>query len=839
MQNRRFRFDNVKAERASRFSAALSDALHELKLTHKDVAQELGITRYSVDSWTRATDPTMPGDENLVKLCAMLETYRTGLGVSIAAIADFDWEPPSKAVEKSPVPLRALDAPSPNNLPHPLSSFIGREREMVEVEELIDSSRLFSITGTGGIGKTSLAIKVAWRLLDKKAFPDGIWLVELASLSNPLLVSQAIAQVLGVSAGSARPAIESLADFLRHKQSLIVLDNCEHLIDACAAACGRLLTTCPHLTILTTSREALAITGEVEWRLTSLSYPPRLLEDETRTLEELAAFESVRLFIDRAHAVRPDFALDEENAPFVEEICRRLDGIPLAIELAAACLRFLSPRQITSGLDDRFHLLTDGGRNVLPRHRTLKAIIDWSYNLLSEEERLLYRRLGVFTGGWTLQSAGEICADDRLPNTAIRALMGQLVSKSLITADTGAEEARYRMLETLREYARERLNETDEAEWLKRRLADYCLRLVRTLADELSGPDRALWMNRVDADNDNIRGALRWAINEPKTEVAVELAGKLRLFWNSMGYMGEGSRWLDEVIDMPTFGSADPIARALALNSAGVLAYNLGRSDKAQDYYTKALGIYRETDYKPGIAAALTTLGVSANRHANHEIARRYLEEVVDIRRELGEKRGMAIALHNLSDIYLYSGDYDRAIELDEQVMEMFEEIGEIYLIASGLESLGIAYLRKGYYERSITTLQRGIALYGEVNNRVLAYANTKLGIAALRSENFALAASALADAVTRSFATEDKTSLCEAISGLAVLALREGDPARAGRIMGIAESLLEAAGVQLDPPDIIEYNINREAVAAYITSPIIPDNEPLTLELAISLLTG
>src|SRR5918998_1234587 len=361
----------------------------------------------------------------------------------------------------------------PNNLPLELSSFVGREKELVEIERLLEDSRLLTLTGSGGCGKTRLALAVAGEVVED--FEDGVWLVDLASLADPALVPQAVASPLGVREQPGRSLIETLSDYLGSKKVLLILDNCEHLIGACAELAEALLHSCPNLRVLATSREALGITGEVAWPVPSLSLPDlrRLPE-----VESLARYEAARLFLERTAAVNPTFALTEQNAVAVDQICYRLDGIPLAIELAAARAKVLSVEQIAERLDDSFGLLSAGGRTAMPRHRTLHATMDWSHELLPDEERALFRRLSVFAGGFLLGAAESVCAGEELERGEVLELLSHLVDKSLVVAREVSGEARYRLLETVRQYAREKLSESDEAELLRERHAGFYLALA-------------------------------------------------------------------------------------------------------------------------------------------------------------------------------------------------------------------------------------------------------------------------------------------------------------------------------------------------------------------------
>ncbi|MGE5375943.1 MAG: adenylate/guanylate cyclase domain-containing protein, partial [Bacteroidota bacterium] len=427
-------------------------------------------------------------------------------------------------------PLKTLDS-FPNNLPMQLTSFIGREREILQVKQELNGHRLVTLTGAGGTGKTRLSLQVAADLLDQ--FPDGIWFVELALLTDPDMIPSTILSTIGINEQAGRPPIELLKEYLRGKTSLIVLDNCEHLIDASAKVTNILLNAAPALKVLASSREAMGIKGELAYPVPSLSSPDI---KHLPVMDKLSQYEAVRLFIDRASLVLPRFAVDKENAPFIAQICYRLDGIPLAIELAAARVKMLSVEQISRRLDDRFRLLTGGARTALPRQQTLRALIDWSYDILSENERLLLCRLAVFAGGWTLEAAEAICAGEGIDSYDVLDLLAQLVNKSLVVVSekpqtnlkplSSRADRRYRMLETIRQYAREKLLEAGEGERLRNSHFDYYLQITKQLVPEYFGPRDLFWLAWLDEEWDNLRAAVEWSL-ETRPDAGLELVNGL------------------------------------------------------------------------------------------------------------------------------------------------------------------------------------------------------------------------------------------------------------------------------------------------------------------------
>src|SRR5215207_2916670 len=475
-------------------------------------------------------------------------------------------------VDRPPTEDRAQTMPFRpplHNLPVARTSFVGREREVVEVKRELAMTRLLTLTGAGGSGKTRLALEVAKDLLG--TYPDGAWLIELAALSEEVLVPQAVAAALGMREQPGRPLTDTLVDALRENKMLLVLDNCEHLIDAVAQLAETLLGSCPGLRVLATSREAFSIVGESVWQVPSLSVPD---SRHPSTVEYMAGFESVRLFVERARRRASAFVLTPRNVRAVVEICWRLDGIPLAIELAAARARVLSVEQIAERLDDCFRLLTVGSRTALLRHRTLRATIDWSYELLSEDERRLFRRLAVFAGGFTLEMAEAICSGENLKEDEVLDLLSHLVEKSLVVVQELSGEMRYRLLETVRQYGWEKLEESGEVDPIRRRHANFFLALAQEIEPRIEpkihNADRHMWLERLEIEHGNLRAALRWAVDMGKAETGLRLASALFWFWHMRGYLKEGRSWFDRALAEVPERTA---VRAEALYHTGYLAF--------------------------------------------------------------------------------------------------------------------------------------------------------------------------------------------------------------------------------------------------------------------------
>jgi predicted ATPase/DNA-binding winged helix-turn-helix (wHTH) protein len=559
-----------------------------------------------------------------------------------------------------------------HNLPAELTSLVGRRKELLELTGVLASSRLLSLTGAGGIGKTRLAVRLACDLVNE--FPDGVWLVDLAPLSVPDLVAQTIATALGVREGPQRSARDALLETLRDRALLLVLDNCEHLIAACAELVEAMLREAPALRILATSREALGVSGETVCRVPSLSVPEALASIPVNALGDS---EATQLFIERASAVDPAFTPTPDNARAIARICRRLDGIPLAIELAAARVVVLSPEQIEARLQDRFRLLTGGARTAVARQRTLEATVDWSYQLLSGVERQLLSRLSVFPAAWTLEAAEHVCAGDGINETDVLDLLSRLVSKSLVVVDSEcAGERRYRFLETVRQYARERLVQTGAAERLRERHFEFCFNEFRGAQPILRGHGQVALLRRLRIEQENVRAALEWSLTSSAlAEKGVELAGALFWFWTKRGLFEEGKLWLERALAVAV-PAAGPL-RARALIGLAHMHYFQGHHLEAGAASAEALLLGREDGDAWVVTFALFLQGLAAFELGDHEqAAARSLEA-----REAANASGEAV-LHGgpllvLANIALLGADHVRAQQLYDESIEMHRSAGD------------------------------------------------------------------------------------------------------------------------------------------------------------------
>lgn len=690
--------------------------------------------------------------------------------------------------------LRTLNA-VPNNLPIQLTSFIGREREMKEVKELLTQTRLLTLTGSGGCGKTRLALQVAADLLED--YPDGVWFVDLSVLADSALVPSTVAVTLGIHEEPGRPALATLAEVLKPRTLLLILDNCEHLVGACAQLAETLLRTCPNLRILATSREALGIAGEVAWRVPSLSLPQPHELTQTDSLARITQYEAIRLFIERAEASSPEFKVNPHNIKAIVQICQRLDGIPLAIELAAARVKALSVEQIAARLDDRFRLLTGGSRTALPRQQTLRAMMDWSYELLNERERILFRRLSAFAGGFTLEAAEAVCADEQIPAYEIIDLLTNLVSKSLVVFSD--EEARYRLLETVRQYARDKLLETGEAARVRDHHRDWFLAFAERAESALQGPDQALWLKRLETEHDNLRAALEWSSAD--SETGLRLASALWFFWYLRGYVSEGREWLKQFLTKAAQASSS--LRAKALYGASMLA-------RAQDDYALAtrlleesLALYRATRDNRGVALALGNLGMIALAQGDYARATKLHEESLEHFRKLEDRVGIASALSELGNVAMYQNDLVQAERLLEESLVLSRAAQDDQGIALALRRLGAVLFQKGERARAKALLQESLELYrglGAVPG--LASVLNSLGMVALSEGDPQRAGKLLRESLAQYRDVGDKWHIALCLDRLARVAAAQGDWERAARLLGAEEALREAIGAPLPPSE-------------------------------------
>lgn len=712
---------------------------------------------------------------------------------------------------------------STGNLPAAISSFLGRRAELGEVTALLEASRLVTLTGPPGIGKSRLGLELA-RQLGADGL-DGAWLVELAPVSAGGLVPKALAAAMSVSEVPGESLTDTVIARVGGRRALVVLDNCEHLVGACAEVVDALLRGCPELRILATSREALSIPGERVWQVPALSIPP---PDVSPVPERLMGYDAVSLFVERAAAVHPAFVLNADAALAVAEICRRLDGIPLAIELAAARVATLTPVEIARRLDDRFALLVAGSRNRVGRHHTLQAAVDWSHELLSAPERALLRRLSAFVGGFCLEAAEAVCAGAQVESSQVLDLLSGLVSKSLVVADTANSTGRFHLLETIRAYAADRLDEADEAAATGQAHARFYLTLAEQAEPELTGATQERWFTCLEAERENLRSAIEWSLADGKTEWALRLTGALAVFWRVRCHFSEG-RDLAQAALAASNGEW-PASKAKALWAAGFMALATDEPEAAIPPLEESLSCFDELGDLQGRARALLILGnsklivrdpswrgmladsaaqareaedwwclslalfLAGDAHANRNDllgARPLLEESLTVAREAQEKQGLRAALMGLGKVTLRQGDYHSAESLLEEALDILRELGEDYFRALALEYLAELEVGRGEYLRARELLHETLAIAEVITVAEPFGALVLLGTVA-RAQGDRDRARQLFDDATAS--ADSHTQLSRALQGMGELAVEEGAHDTARRLFEQALELARGA---------------------------------------------
>jgi predicted ATPase/DNA-binding SARP family transcriptional activator len=758
-----------------------------------------------------------------------------------------------------------------HNLPITLTSFIGREREIAEVQQLLSTTHLLTLAGPGGCGKTRLALAVAADLAN--AYPDGVWLVELAALTDPALIPQVVAAALGVREAPGQPLIETLAAALKPKQLLLVLDNCEHLVVASAQLAETLLRACPQLRILATSREALHIPGEVTWLVPSLSLPnPR----QQPSLAQLLHYEAIRLFVDRALAIVPTFRVTEQNAPAIAQICTRLDGVPLAIELAAARMPVLSVEQLAARLDDCFRLLTGGSRTALTRQQTLKATLDWSYDLLTDWEQALLRRLAVFAGGFTLEAAEAICMGAGLEAGDVLDLLARLVAKSLVVAEQHGALARYRLLETVRQYSAAKLRDADEETAVRARHLDYFLTLARRADPQLREPHQEQWLSSLKHERDNLRAALEWCLKDSETrdtrhetrddllpvssspvsqspvsqsrrDLGLRLALALIWFWYLDGGLSEGRAWFERALAR-TDETERTWARAMAVYGAGRIALHQSDLSTARSRLEASSAMLREVGEPHELAMALFVLSVAAVHQGDDGAALACLEESQELFRAVGNQQYYALSLmHGVltGDVALRRGDWAAARTYYEDALSIQRQLGGMWGVAQLLNNLGEVARCEGDYRRAARFYEQSLASFRALGSTSgdIARSIHNLGYVAHAQGDEEQARARFTESL-RLFQERGNTrGIVECIAGFAGVVGARGQLERAARLLGASAAQFEAIGAAMWPADQIDYQRNVAAIRAALGEAAFAaacaDGRALTLEQAIAEALG
>lgn len=690
-------------------------------------------------------------------------------------------------------------AGTPNNLPVQLTSFIGRKKELAEIIDLLASqTRFISLIGPGGSGKTRLALRVAGDQLG--AFPDGVWLVELAPLSDAALVPETIAAVLGVEPELGKPVSVSLQEHLKKRRVLIVLDNCEHMVHSVASLLEALLRACPDIRVLATSREILGVPGELSFYVSSLSCPE---PGSQLDIDRLMDYEAVNLFVERGRLRVQDFALSEENANAVVQICQRLDGIPLALELAAARLRMMQVDQIATRLDNVFRLLTTGTRTALPRHQTLQASFDWSYDLLPIEERLLFQRLAVFAGGWTLEAAEAVCAGGALETAGVLDLVSQLISKSLVQVmpDKGKRSARYRMLEPIRQYAYSKLGGSEELTIVRRKHADYYLQFIENQPNWSRNVPQIRWYDMVETEIDNLQAALSWCLSQPDgAELSFRLANSLSFFWYVRANWDEARNLLRKALSHPQ-AQLYPEAEVNALHHLGDMIALQSDFAEAAAAFSQGLMLAQELGDLSNTAWMMNRLGWVAREQGEARKARLRLEQSIQMCKELGDRHQAGWSIITLAEVAVSQEDVHSALSLLEEGQEIMQEYKDSFGIGWALNHKGHTAQLEGEYARAIDLHLSSLAYFGEVGSQHgIAWAEHGLGESALGEGNITVARSHLMRALQRFYTLGDRTGISWCLAGLAGVAALDEEPERAGYLWGAAEALRTKLGTRTPP---------------------------------------
>lgn len=692
--------------------------------------------------------------------------------------------------------------PAPrHNLPLALTSFVGRQSERQEIRALLADTRLLTLTGVGGAGKTRLALRVAWDLLD--SYRDGVWLVQLSSLSDPRLLPGLLAGILGVEDKGDRLLLDRIVETLRDRRSLLILDNCEHLLDACRALNLRLLAGCPQLQLIATSRARLGVPGEMTFPVSPLSHPA----DPDASVEELAASEAAQLFVERARFRQPSFALTPQTASGIHRICSFVEGIPLALELAASRAGVLGVNQIADRLTQSGRLLATTDQGADARHRSLAAALDWSYALLDPAERGLFRRLAVFRGGWTVEAAALLHASSARraarssgADTTLE-LLSRLVDKSLVVVEGAAEgTVRYRLLEPVRQYAWERLQATGEEEEIRRRHALAYASFAEEAGSQLRGAQAHTWVHRLEADHANIRAAVRWSIEKACPETGLRIAGAFWRFWYNRGYLNEGRELTRQLLALG--GEAPEISvaiRAAAFNAAGAMAFYQTDTVEALASYQRALALRREIGDRSAEAKILSNIGLVLKDQGERERAAQHFARSLDLCRELNDTRGLCSALGNLGILYQEQGDFARARPLHEESLALAHALGDTPMTT--LNNLGALAVEEGEYARARRLLEESLAISVKLGvKRTQCAALINLGHVA-RGEGTPAEAIERYRAALATLREQGETALdANGLEGMAGALADTGDARTAAILLTVAARVRQACGTPLSP---------------------------------------
>jgi predicted ATPase/DNA-binding SARP family transcriptional activator len=765
-----------------------------------------------------------------------------------------------------------------SNLPQQLTSFIGREQQQTEIVNLMGTNRLVTLTGSGGVGKTRLSLQVATKVINQ--YPDGVWFIELTPLTNPDLIPQTILSALRLSEQAGKTPLQILKEQLRNKKLLLVLDNCEHLIEATAKVTYTLLRSAPEIKILATSRESLSVSGELSWRVPSLSLPA---EKSPMTLEKLTQYESIRLFIERALLVQPHFKVDKTDVLAIAQICSRLDGIPLAIELAAARVNALGVKQIAKRLDNRFRLLTRSSRTTLERHQTLHAAIDWSYNLLDVDEKKLLARLSVFMGGWTLEAAEQVCIREG-GGLNVLDVLSDLIDKSLVIMDGSTGEAHYHFLETTRQYALEKLLASGEDEIFRDQHLAYFRGLAEKGNSEISGPHQAEVIDRLDAELDNFRAALGWCVSNGYIGAALQMLGALGWAWDMRGYYNEVRSWFDKIrvlgecanypevyarllnhlgrfaADFDRRPDADSIleeSRAIWLRLGsrgeqgladvlcflGMDAQHKGNLDQAESLYKKSLAVAQKCNHQRIIAGSMCFLGQIEQQRGQTESAHSLYKQSLELSRRTGDLLLISISGGNLGDLFLEQGNYEKARLLFDQAVEINEKLQFRFGLAHTWINLGDLHRREGDYAQAEECLEKSIQVSRDLGmSERMSYNLYLLGLLALHQNNYSSASVRFKEYFNLDRGLEEKTSLCRFLTSMSAISGGTDQPELCAKLFGAAQAIFGITDFGLSQFDHTEFDrhiqIARDQLGSATFDMLSNEGRTITIEQAIELAT-
>jgi predicted ATPase/class 3 adenylate cyclase len=700
----------------------------------------------------------------------------------------------------SAFPALRAGVAQPNNLPQQVTGFIGREAERADIKALLEKHRLVTLVGSGGVGKTRIALQVGGDLLER--YPDGVWLLELAPLSDPQLVTETIARLFGISIAAGKAPTETLVVFLKDKRTLLILDNCEHLVAPVAQFTDAILRGCPQVSILVTSRERLALTGEHTYSMPSLSVPD---QPDGITADNALSFSAVRLFVQRASASMPGFSLTDENAPAVATICKRLDGVALALEMAAPRLKILKPQELAGRLDDRFRLLTGGSRTALPRQQTLRALIDWSYDLLTGSEQTLLRRLSVFAGGWSLDSAAAVAGGDPIEEWEILDLMASLVDKSLVVADTSGAETHYRLLETTRQYALEKLRESGER-GRRRSLAEYLSGLYAMAEETWPTTPTETWVQTYAPELDNVRASLKWAFGpDGDVGLGLDLAGRSLRLMQELSLFPELRRWSDAAL--ARVDEAPPAVEArLWLGKA--YTYNQFNDPQQAGPALRAATLFEKVGDRRMQAVALARAGASLMTNGKTSESEPLLHQANDLLQPFGPSKHLAACLHYTGVCSFFAGHSAEAQRVITQAAAMARALGDRSGLRIILNSLAEVQFGSGAAGKAVVTIKEVIADARMSNDRrALAHAGSNLAAYALALGDLAEARSAAQDSLREARSLGLPLYLICDIEHLAVVGVQTGQVEQAARLLGHCDAWYQAQGITRQGTEEVGYN--------------------------------